>query len=64
MTFLQKIRRFVSRPTSQTSDFSDFFYDAPPEVKRERILQAVRKANEDQRLMVEKYRKMHSKTAL
>ena len=44
--------------TPQTSDFSDFFYDAPPEVKRERILEAVRKANEDQRLMVEKYRKL------
>lgn len=63
MTFLQKIHRFVSRSSAQTSDFSDFFYDASPAEKKERILKAVREANEDQRLMVEKYRKMQNKTA-
>lgn len=58
MTFIDGIRRFFGGTDAQTSDFSQFFREAPPAEKKERILKAVRKANEDQRQMVEKYRKL------
>ena len=44
------------------SDFSAFFRDTSPEEQKIILKKVVRKANEDQRKIVEQYRTMNPKT--
>lgn len=54
-------KRFIRRSTPKRS-FDDFFNNASPE-ERERLMKEVmRKANEDQRRVVEQYDQLHPKT--
>jgi predicted CopG family antitoxin len=47
----------------QKSGFSDFFRDASNDDKKRLLEKVVREANQDQKDLVEKYNKLHSKTA-
>ncbi|MDO8598771.1 MAG: hypothetical protein Q7S02_01535 [bacterium] len=54
-------QRIIRRPTQKRS-FDDFFNNASPK-ERERLMKEVmRKANEDQRRVIEKYDRLHPKT--
>jgi hypothetical protein len=64
---MNAIRRFFAifnAKDTPKSDFSAFFRGASKEKQKERILEAVRKANKDQREIVEQYRKQYAKSAL
>lgn len=45
------------------TDFSAFFHDASSRDKKKLLKEVVREANKDQRELVEKYRKLETKTA-
>lgn len=42
-------------------DFSDFFRNASDKEKERVLLEAARKANDEQRALVERYRRLHAK---
>lgn len=44
------------------SDFSTFFREAPKEAKEKLLLEVARKANQDQREIVERYNVMQAKS--
>ncbi len=58
---IRKIFGFKT-PTVQKSDFSAFFYDASAAEQKKVLMKVIKKANEDQRKVVEKYNKL-TKTA-
>lgn len=45
-------------PMPQKSDFSAFFYDASEDEQRKVLMRVIKKANEDQRKVMEKYNKL------
>lgn len=68
MSFLKTILNNLSflrlkRSSADVNDFSAFIRDASVEEKKRVLEGVVRKANEDQRKMVEQYKKMQAKTA-
>ena len=50
-------------PKQEKKDFSSFFNHASPEEKRKVLEDVVRKANKDQRDLVEQYEQAKQKTA-
>ena len=62
MTF-PNIFSIFKRSESQKNDFSAFFREAPAEKQKQVLEEVVRKANHDQKKIVEQYRKLQSKTA-
>ncbi|MDP2838351.1 MAG: hypothetical protein Q8O53_03695 [Candidatus Moranbacteria bacterium] len=52
--FIRRIFGFKQAP-KQKSDFSAFFYDATEQEQKEVLLRVMKKANEDQRKVIEKY---------
>ena len=57
MQLLKKL--FVSKP--EKKDFSSFFRNASPEEKKKMMEDVARKANQDQRDLVEQYEQAHHK---
>ncbi|MBP6033998.1 MAG: hypothetical protein KA537_00805 [Candidatus Moranbacteria bacterium] len=53
------IKRFFGFKSSKEkkSDFSAFFHDASAEEQKEVLMRVIKKANEDQRKVIEKYDK-------
>lgn len=51
------------RTESRKNDFSTFFRETPPEKQKKVLEEVVRKANLDQKKMVEQYKELQSKTA-
>lgn len=52
--FLKRI--FGFKPAQkQKSDFSAFFYDASEQEQKEVLMRVIKKANEDQRKIIQKY---------
>lgn len=58
-----KMLKQLFTPKQEKKDFSWFFNHASPEEKRKVLEGVVRKANKDQRDLVEQYEKSHSKSA-
>lgn len=55
-------RIFGSRKSQKRkSDFSAFFYDASEKEQKEVLMRVIRKANEDQRKVIEKYHEQASR---
>ena len=57
-SFISKIFRKLKGEPYPKRDFSDFFRNAGPEERDHVIREAIRKSNEDQRKLMEKYRSM------
>lgn len=64
MYFSNIFARFI-RSSPQKSDFSVFFHEASLEEQKRRLEGVVKKANDDQKKIVDEYRsqKLHRKTA-
>lgn len=62
MNFPKISSLFKKRSVPTKSDFSTFFRETPLEEQKRVLLEVVRKANHDQREMVEQYRKLQQKS--
>lgn len=62
MTF-PNIFSLFKRAESQKNDFSSFFRETSPEKQKRVLEEVVRKANLDQKKMVEQYKELQSKAA-
>ena len=58
---IKKLKRLFA-PKQQKKDFSSFFNNASPEEKRKLMEEVIRKANQDQRDLVEQYEASQLKT--
>lgn len=58
----KNIIKYLGSNKNHKDDFSQFFRSATENEKKELILEAVRKANKEQRELVNQYRKLHPKT--
>jgi hypothetical protein len=54
---LKKIYHFFAKYKGQRSDFSSFFRHASPSEKKKLIERVAREANQEQREMMERYKK-------
>jgi hypothetical protein len=52
---MRMLKRLFGRPKQEKKDFSSFFNNASPEEKRKVMEGVIRKANQDQRAMLERY---------
>jgi hypothetical protein len=52
---MKALKRLIGKPERKNKDFSSFFNDASPAEKRKVLEDVVRKANQDQRAMLEQY---------
>lgn len=57
-----KLRNIFSKKVVPKNDFSAFFNNAEDDDKKRLLEKVMRKANEDQRKVVEQYDKIYSKT--
>lgn len=56
------LKKIVPRNTGK-NDFSEFFHDASAGEKKRLFKEVIRKANEDQKALIDKYEKAVPKTA-
>jgi hypothetical protein len=61
---IKKILNLFSRQKEMERDFSTFFRKASKAEKEKVLIDIVRKANQDQREMVERYNRINAKAAL
>lgn len=61
---MKKIKKFlgVGKEGKQTTDFSEFFYNAPASEKKKLLVEVAREANKDQQKVIEQYNQRFSKT--
>lgn len=60
---LKKLFGFKTRPSETKRDFSSFFNNATDEEKLRLLKEVARKANDDQRALIERYEQARQKTA-
>lgn len=61
---MKKIKKFlgVGKLGNKTTDFSEFFYNAPASEKKKLLVEVVREANKDQQKVIEQYNQKFSQT--
>ena len=53
------IRNFLRRNAKPSSAFSNFFMESPSSEKRKVFKQVIRAANEDQKALIERYKRLY-----
>lgn len=55
MNMLEKIKRLFTHKKQEKASFSDFFYNASPKEMQKLMENVAKKANQDQRAVLDKY---------